>query len=321
MAAHSTLNLHEIAVFIAAAQSASFSQAARRLHISQPAVSQAIHSLERQFGASLFDRHNRAGWLTPAGEALLPAARELDSASQVVIETMNHVDGLVAGELAVGCATTAGKYVLPGLLAAFQTQYPQVHVRLEVRNNEDVLAGLLGGELALGLMSQVSPLPALEYQPFFEDRIILIVPAGHAWASFGRALPADLIDQPLIMQEPDSGTRAAVLEALAHHAISGEMLHVVMQVSNAEAIETAVEEASGAAFISELAAEHGLALGRIKRVEVEGMPVLRQLYLVRDTDWPLTRAQTLFWRHFGRNLLAPDSMPQPAARPTGTQTL
>jgi DNA-binding transcriptional LysR family regulator len=226
---------------------------------------------------------------------------------------MNHVDGLVTGELAVGCATTAGKYVLPGLLAAFQTQYPQVHGRLEVRNNEDVLAGLLAGQLALGLMSQVSAQPALEYQPFFEDHIILIVPAGHAWARFGHALPADLIDQPLIMQEPGSGTRAALLEALAQHAISGDMLHVVMHVSNAEAIETAVEEASGVAFISELAAEHGLALGRIKRVEVEGMRVLRRLYLVRDTDWPLTRAQGLFWRYLSRPALAP--VKDPCVRP------
>ena len=81
MAAHSSLNLHEIAVFIAAARSASFSQAARRLHLSQPAVSQAIHSLERQFGTPLFERHARAGRLTPAGEALLPVACELDAAA------------------------------------------------------------------------------------------------------------------------------------------------------------------------------------------------------------------------------------------------
>ena len=156
MTAHSSLNLHEIAVFITAAQSASFSQAARRLHLSQPAVSQAIHSLESQFGTRLFERHGRAGRLTPAGEALLPVACELDGAAQVVVDTMHRVEGLVAGELVVGCATTAGKYLLPGELAAFQSQFLHVRVRLEIRNNEDVLADLLACKLALGVMSQVS---------------------------------------------------------------------------------------------------------------------------------------------------------------------
>ena len=311
-AAHSSLNLHEIAVFIAAAQSASFSQAARRLHLSQPAVSQAIHHLERQFGSPLFERHGRAGRLTPAGEALLPAACELDSAAQVVIDTMNRVDGLVTGELVVGCATTAGKYVLPGQLAAFQSQFPQMRVRLEVRSNEDVLAGLLAGKLALGVMSQVSTQTGLEYKPFYEDHIILIVPAGHVWARFGRALPADLLDQPLIMREPGSGTRAAVLEALAQHAITGDMLRVVMQVSNAEAIETAVEEASGVAFISELAAERGLALGRVKRIDIEGMPLRRMLYMVRDTDWPLSRAQELFWHSVAQSPVEPARAQSPS---------
>ena len=89
MAAHATPNLHEITVFITVAQSASFSQAARRLHLSQPAVSQIIHSLESQFGTRLFDRQGRAIHLTPAGEALLPVALDLAGASRVVVDTMN----------------------------------------------------------------------------------------------------------------------------------------------------------------------------------------------------------------------------------------
>jgi len=75
------------------------------------------------------------------------------------------------------------------------------------------------------------------------------------------------------------------------------MLDVVIQVSNAEATEIAVEEGLGIAFISELAAERGLALGRIKRVEVDGLDLRRTVYLVRNLDWPLTRAHELFWTY------------------------
>jgi DNA-binding transcriptional LysR family regulator len=315
MAAHATLNLHEIAVFLAVAESASFSQAARRLHLSQPAVSQAIHSLEIQFGTRLFERQGRAIRLTQSGEALLPVARDLAGATRVVVDTMNRVESQVAGELMVGCSSTAGKYVLPSLVAAFQHQFPEVRVRLDIRSKEEVFARLLDGQLTLGVMSNLSDEPGLEYHPFFEDRVILVVPAVHSWAAYGRALPADLPDQPMIMREAGSGTTVVLLEALAQHGISADMLDVVMQVSNAEAIEMAVEEGIGVAFISELAAEHGLALGRIKRVEVEGLELRRMLYMARNLDWPLTRAQQLFWVYVSENPVQPAAAGGPKAEP------
>jgi len=315
MATHGSLSLHEITVFNAVAQSASFSQAARRLHLSQPAVSQAIHNLEAQFGTRLFERRDHAIRLTQAGEALLPAARELAGASRMVLDTMNRVERLVAGELVIGCSTTAGKYVLPSLLTAFQRQYPEVRIRLDIQSKEDVLARLLDRQLSLGVMSRVSDQPELEFHPFFEDHISLIVPANHPWAAYGRALPSDLTDQPMIMREPGSGTRAALAEALAQHSLTSDMLDVVMQVSNAEAIEIAVEEGIGIAFISEMAAEHGLALGRVKRVEVAGLDLRRMLYMARDLDWPLTRAQELFWAFICENPVQPAGVTDPVPAP------
>jgi len=297
MAVHTTPNLHEITIFIAVAESASFSQAARRLHLSQPAVSQTIHNLEREFGTRLFERDGHAILLTPAGQALLPVARNLACASRQVVDRMNRVETLVIGELLVGCSATAGKYVLPGLVGSFHRQYPEVRVHLELGSKEAVFTRLLDGQLTLGVMTSLSEQPGLEYYPFYEDRVILVVPTHHPWATFGRALPADLTDQPLIMPEANSSTSTLLLEALAQHRLSANMLDVVIQVSNAEATEIAVEEGLGIAFISELAAERGLALGRIKRVEVDGLDLRRTVYLVRNLDWALTRAHELFWTY------------------------
>jgi DNA-binding transcriptional LysR family regulator len=321
MAARGALNLHEITVFIAVTQSNSFSQAAQRLHLSQPAVSQAIHCLETQFGTRLFERRRHAIRLTQAGETLLPVARDLAGASRNVVDTMNRVDSVVAGELVVGCSTTTGKYALPGLVAAFRHQFPEVRVRLDMRSKDEVLARLLDGQLTLGVTSQVSDQPGLEFRPFFEDRVILVVPAGHPWADYGRALPADLTDQPMIMREAGLGTTTVLLEGLAQHGLTGDMLDVVMQVSNAEAIELAVEEGIGVAFISELAAQHGLALGRIKRVEVEGLELRRVLYMARDINWPLTRVQERFWVFVSERAPKPrgrEPKPEPGDVATGS---
>ncbi len=140
---------------------------------------------------------------------------------------------------------------------------------------------MLDERLALGITSHKIEHRDLEYAPFFEDRVILIVPANHRWAGFGRALPADLVDEPMIMREERAGTVQVLCEGLTERGITIDMLNPIMEIGNAEAIEMAVEEGIGIAFVSELAAARGLALGRVKKVEVEGLA--------------LTRAQERFW--------------------------
>jgi DNA-binding transcriptional LysR family regulator len=188
------VQLSELKVFVIAADELSFSRAAERLHLSQSAVSQNIQSLEREFGVELFTRRGRSVRLTEAGQALLPMAQEAVGAIQRMSEVMNRIESEVAGELIIGCSTTSGKYLLPGLVAAFRRDYPLVRVSIKIISRDEVITRLIDERLALGVASQKIDHRDLEYIPFFEDRVILIVPAQHRWAKFGRALPADLID-------------------------------------------------------------------------------------------------------------------------------
>lgn len=287
--------LSELKVFVIAAEELSFSRAAERLHLSQSAVSQNIHSLEREFGVELFERRGRSIRLTTGGQALLPMAQETINALQQMSEVMNGLEGKVAGDLIVGCSTTSGKYLLPNLVATFRREYPLVRVSIKVLGRDEVIARLLDERLALGVTSHRIEHRDLEYTPFFEDRVILIVPARHRWAAFGRALPSDLVDEPMIMREERSGTTQVLAEGLAPHNITIDMLNSVMEIGNAEAIEMAVEEGIGIAFVSELAAARGLALGRIKAIEVPGLDLHRTIYLAHNVRHPLTRAQDRFW--------------------------
>ena len=287
--------LSELKVFVIAAEELSFSRAAERLHLSQSAVSQNIHSLEHEFGVELFERKGRSVRLSEAGHALLPLAQEAVNAIYRMNEVMNRIEGKVAGELIIGCSTTSGKYLLPGLVAAYRHEYPLVRVRIKVLARDEVIGRLIDERLMLGIASHKIEHRDLEYAPFFEDRVILIVPAHHRWADFGRALPADLVDEPLIMREERAGTTQVLSEGLAQHGITLDMLNPIMEIGNAEAIEMAVEEGIGMAFVSELAAARGLALGRIKKVEVEGLDLRRTIYLARNVGHSSTRAQERFW--------------------------
>lgn len=288
-------SLHELEVFLNAAELESFSEAARRLHISQPAVSQAIGSLERHFAIDLFLRHGRSVRLTDAGQALKPMARELLASARRLNETMASLQGEVIGEINIGCSTASGKYLLPGLIARFRDRFPQVRINVLVTSRNSVIQKLLSGQVALGVSSRRIEHRDLEYQDFFTDDVILIAPSNHPWANYRQVYPDDLLDEPLILREESSGTRDVLLQGLLQCDISPDMLNVAMVLGNAEAIEMAVEEGIGVAFVSRLAAARGLELGRVVEVSVAGMELRRGISLVRNRRFPSTRAQAEFW--------------------------
>lgn len=287
--------LSELKVFIAAAEEESFTRAAERLHLSQPAVSQTVRSLEECFGADLFLRHGRSVRLSEAGEALLPLARDVMYSMVRLEEAMAGIHGDVVGNLVIGCSTSSGKYLLPILGSDFRRQYPRVRFQVQIHNRMEVINRILDERLKIGVVSKKVDNPDLEFQPFFDDRIILIVSADHAWAEYGKALPTDLLDQPVISRELSAGTSEVVFTALAEHGIESSQIDIVMELGNEEAIEMAVERGIGIAFVSELAAARGLALGRIRQVEVSGMDFRRTIYMVRNVGCPMTRAHDRFW--------------------------
>lgn len=293
------VNLNELVIFLAAAECGNFSQAGRQLHLSQPAVSQNMENLEKRFGAKLFMRQGRTVRLTEAGQALRPMAVELLATARRLDETMASLKGEVVGEMNLGCSTASGKYLLPGLIARFRKLFPQVRVNVLVHNRETVLNKLLGGDFSMGISSRRVEHNDLEYRDFYRDEVILIVPAGHAWARYARIYPDDLQDAPIILREESAGTRQVLFEGLRQHDISPDMLNVVMVLGNAEAIEMAVEEGIGVAFLSRLAAQRGLECGRVVEVEVKGMPLSRDLFLARNRRYPCTRAEAEFWNFTG----------------------
>ena len=290
------LNLEAIKVFLAVAEHGSFSEAGRQIHLSQPAVSQTVQGLERQLEVQLFIRQGRNAQLTEAGQVLVPMARELLTSSQRVIQTMLSLHGEVIGEMTIGCSTTSGKYLLPGMIAKFRRQFPQVRLNVVVTSRESVMNKLTNAEVHLGVSSKQVEHADFEYQDFYTDTVILIVPAQHPWAKFRKVYPDDLLDEPMILREELAGTREVLMDGLHAHDISPDMLNVAMVLGNAEAIEIAVEEGLGIAFVSRLAAARGLELGRIVEVEVEGIQLSRDIYIFRNRKQPLTRAQTEFWQ-------------------------
>jgi DNA-binding transcriptional LysR family regulator len=289
------VELSTMRVFLVAAEEKNFSQAAKRLNMSQSAVSQNIRAMEQAYNVELFKRHGRSVLLSETGEALLPMVREVLRAARLMEDSLQDIKSEVGGELLIGCSTSAGKYLMPALLSMFQLDYPAVHPRVKIMGREGVYERLLNQVIPFGVSSKHFDHRDLECAPLFEDRIVLIVPAAHPWASYGQAMPEDLLDQKIIMREEVSGTCETVMQGLKSHGITPDMLNVAMELGNPEAIEMAVERGVGIAFVSEMIAARGLAIGRIKNVELQGMQLHRTVHMARHVNYPFTRAQNLFW--------------------------
>jgi DNA-binding transcriptional LysR family regulator len=289
------LDIHQLNVFLMAAEAMNFTQAAQRLHMTQPSVSQHIQALEKHFNIPLFIRAGRSLELTDAGMALIPLAQEAVHLSIRIEEIMASLKGDVYGHLLVGCSTTPGKYILPQLLAKFHHRYPRVRATCKVISQSQSIDMLCDGEVHFALASQNDESCAeLEFKPYLCDSVILIAPLDHPWAEKEVIEPEDLIEAAFILREDGSGTYSAVREALSRVDISINDLDPILILGNSEAIALAVQEGLGVGFVSEIVVDR-LVNGRVARIQVRGLEICRDIAIGRHVRRPSTTAQNAFW--------------------------
>jgi len=289
------IDIQKIETFLAAAENLSFSETAKQLHLSQPAVSHQIKSLEGELNATLFTRSNTGLQLTEAGRLMLPWARRLLHDTKNLREMMSSLNDDIVGELRIACSTTAGKYILPQLAGRFCQHYPGIRVRIFSCGPEQTTLELLDGEAHIGVVSSEIDDSSLELQEFFRDTITLIVSADHRWALRKSIEPAEVLEEKMIMREETSGTRRVVLAELAKHDISLDDLVVFMELGNAEAIVRTVAAGFGISFVSSLASACPLERGNVIDLPVNGLDLERRVYMVRKRISEPHRPRDVFW--------------------------
>lgn len=288
------LDAHRLNVFVTAAETLNFTHAARELNISQPSVSQHIQELESHFGMPLFVRRGRILSLTDAGETLKPLAREMVYLSIRIDERMQSLKGDVYGHLLVGCTTTPGRYILPGLLANFLRRHPKVEATCHVSTRRQAVEALCEGQLHVALAGARDFDRDIEYCRFLTDPIVLIVPRDHPWTLKGQIEPRDLLTADFIMREEGSGTRATLSEGLNRVGLSLEELHTVLTLGSSEAVALSIEQGIGVSFISKTVVDRIVPDG-VTEVAVSGLELTQDIYIGRQPRRPATTAQTAFW--------------------------
>ncbi|MBN1992158.1 MAG: LysR family transcriptional regulator [Anaerolineae bacterium] len=289
-------DLVKLKSFLHAAETLSFSEGAKHLHLTQPTVSHHIKSLEKDLGVELFIRSGSNIKLTEAGRLLLPWARKLIRQSIEMQEMMASLQQKIVGHLRLACSTTAGKYILPQLAARFCQRYPGVRISILTCTPEHVVPQLLEEEANLGVVSSYEVCGnEMQCQEFFRDSISLIVPANHPWAFRQAVEPEDLLEEPIIIREPTSGTRRVMLTKLAEYDITLDDLNVFLELGNAEAIVRTVAAGFGVSFVSTLATACSVERGYVVEVRVTGLELRRTTYMIRRNLEVPNRPQEVFW--------------------------
>ncbi len=289
------LDLDRLNVFIQVAATQNCSRAAERLHLSQPTVSKHIQNLEAELNVKLFDRDGAQLHITNAGMTLLPWARKIVRLSTQVQEMMQSMQDSVVGQLRIACTTTAGKYILPHLAARFRQHYPGVQIFIQPCVRQEMTSRLLSEDADLGVVSSEVRENDLECQYFFTDHISLIVPEKHPLSRRDSIEPSELLEVPIILREPSSGTRCTLESELAKHDISFDEMNVLMEVGNAEAIVQAVAGNLGVSFVSRIASAYARAWGGVVDVPVEGLNLERRIYIARRKLSHPNLVRDAFW--------------------------
>ncbi|MFZ6018000.1 MAG: LysR substrate-binding domain-containing protein [Chloroflexota bacterium] len=286
---------HQLRVFIVAAETLNFSQAAKKLNLSQPAVTQTIQALENQLGEALFLRSGRKLQLSQAGENFMPVARQLVTLNLRARELVDASRGQISGLLTIACSTTPGKYVLPVVVGNFLRKYPRVSAQCLVMSRTAALEMLEKGEAHFAFSSSIDEFDHhYEFRPFITDPIRLIVPADHPWATRGEIEVEELKNERFILREECAGTFRVAKEVLARHGINIHELPLVLRMGNSEAIAVAVQRGVGVGFVSQMVLQN-LILPDVRMVSIRGVHLEQQIYMTRHRLNPISSAAAVFW--------------------------
>lgn len=288
------VSFHQLHIFYTVATKGSFSAAAHALHMTQPAVTMQIQSLEDYFGTKLFHRSTKKLSISDAGRTLLPYARRSIDLVHETEQAMAVFTNELHGKLQLGASLTIGEYVLPHLLGAFGAKHPQMTLNMKVMNTTQIVEGILHHQLDLGLVEAPVTEPGVIVEAVMSDELKLIVPKNHALAGRETVTMHELMSCSFIMREQGSGTRLVMEEALRNNGVDLTALSIAMELGSTGAVKSAVEAGLGVTMLSPSAVRHERALGLVDALRVEGLSLKRQFYAVHRKDGVLTWPATAF---------------------------
>ena len=274
------MNLENLKTFQEVINLGSFSEVAKKLAISQPAVSFQIQKLEQELGIRLIDRTQRAITLTAAGKRLLRFAESVGKEREHLRRDLEQMREHISGDLLIAASTIPGEFILPPLLAKFKRLHPAVSVQVAGSDSLTVINGVRDNAYEIGFCGMAPEGQELESFKVAGDEIILIVFPEHPFARRNEVSLAELEGEPLIFREATSGTQRNLESRLSQAGLDLRKWAPNLVLGTTQAVVSAVEARAGIAFVSNIAAQKSLKLGLVRTVTVSSVKLNRDFYCI-----------------------------------------
>lgn len=283
------MTLRYLRIFAEVFRQNNMSEAARQLHLTQPAVSMAIREMEDFYGVRLFDRLSRRLYPTGQGKTLYEYAVPLLSLFDEMETRMKTSGGPQV--LRVGSSITIGSFFMPGFVKEFARRSPEVQVQVQVRNSAEIETALVGGELDFALIEGRVKNPSLHSEPFLPDRLCLLAPLDHPLCGRKDLTVEEVAAYPFVMREPGSAGWAILQEVMN---LQGCTARIVWDSVSNRAVLQAVVAGVGLSLLPERLAQEALAQKKVCRLGLDLPAFSRNFLILYHRNKFLTPAMTAF---------------------------
>ena len=256
----------------------SFTKAAELLFTSQPTISEHMQNLEARLNCRLFDRLGRSILPTAEAELLYPRAIAILDDLRRLEEDINTTRQGTSGELIIGASTIPGTYILPAIAASFKNDFPGISFEIRINDSAKIVDAVAENELLFGVVGAKIPVAGLVFQPFIEDQLILAAAAANPVPP---SISMEMLHSlPFIVRERGSGTRKSIEALLGQQRQSFEQFNICATLGSSSAVKEAIKADLGLSIISRHAVRDELLQGTIKEVDVSGLTMKRNFFVV-----------------------------------------
>lgn len=277
-------------VFIKVVEKENFSKAAEELHMTQPAVSQYIRTLEQSIGTRLLERSNKYVRLNQAGEIVYHHAKEIIALYTRMQSLVDDLTNKASGPIAIGASYTFGEYILPHIIAKMKEQYPDIHPSIRIQNTKEIIELVKKHQLDIGIIEGFFEEDVLNSEVVSKDRMFIVASPRHRLVGEkGKKTFADLEEETWILREEGSGTREAAENLFRRYGFTPKK---IMEFGSTQLIKESVEAGLGISLLSSWAIKKELTNGYIGTLRVNGLPFKRNFTILTHATYQTKALQT-----------------------------
>jgi DNA-binding transcriptional LysR family regulator len=272
------MNIEQMKAFHKVASTGSFTRAARELFVTQPAVSHEVKALESSLGVALFDRSGKKVRLTAEGEVLFSYTHRLFALHEEIASLFGRMKTLQYGSIRIGSTALLGTYFLPRIIGGLNRKYPGIRVDLRMGNSNEIIHLVREGAVDLGFAGMIVKDTRIRFIPVHQEKLIMVASPRHRLA--GRKISLDdIAGTPFIWREKGTQTRKLIEKWFDSQPRYRYPLEAI-ELENMEAAKRMVEEGYGITVFPEAAVKREISAGLLKRLNLEGLPLVNSYYLL-----------------------------------------